>query len=154
MGDFACLIASMDWRSIKRHQSAPYSLNILKMDWSIDFPAFLSEEVIGNKKVSTFLNIKQRECDVQTVLFLMLDIFCLFRVCKHASSGWHHRSPLGNIRLINWSLFSPSSIAVVWWPGHRGTSWQRKRWRRSLAWRQPHWQALIYRPDLWLILCT
>lgn len=58
--------------------------------------------------------------------------FCLFSVCKHAS-GWYRRRLEGNIRLIYWSLFSPSSIAAVWWLGYRGTIWQRKRWGEELG---------------------
>lgn len=62
--------------------------------------------------------------------------FCLFSGCARAS-GWHRRRPEGNIRLIYWSLFSPSSIAAVWWPGFRGTICQRRGWRQSCAWCQP-----------------
>lgn len=153
MGDFACLIASMDWRSIKRHQSPPYSLNKLEMDWSIDFPAFLSEEVIRNEWVPFWAQRNKTILVSRQPCFWRWTFFCLCSVCKHAS-GWHCRSPLGNIKLVYWSLFRPSSIAAVWWPGYRGTIWQRKRWRKSWAWCKPLWQALIYRPDLWLILCT
>lgn len=160
MGDFACLIASMDWRSIKRHQCLGVQHTVwIYLRWIDPLTSWLFylRGVIRNKKRNSILEMiwkaRKKTVHILTCAVSAAGPFCLFSVCKHAS-GCHRGRPEGNIRLIYWSLFSPSSIAGVWWPGYRGTIWQRRRWRRSWAWRWLHWQALIYRPDLWLILCT
>lgn len=112
----------MDWRSIKRHQSPPYSLNKLEMDWSIDFPAFLSVEIIRNSERVLFLSLRNKTILVsrQPCFWRRTFFFCLCSGCTDAS-GWHRRSPMGNIKLVSWSLGAFLGLAQWKQSDGRGT---------------------------------